>query len=102
MKLIARTSIPDTTLRHGIPKEIIDKRVQDDLSFSLAKAIVKNDITRAVVKRSISCFSGETEYELEVYVLTPEEHKEYMEFKKFRQQMKIFYQMIVNYFETEN
>lgn len=102
MKLIARTLIPDTMLRHGVRKEIIDNRVQDDLSLSLAKEIVKNDITRATVKRDDkSLFKEGTEYKLEVYVLTHEEYKEYMELKKFRQQMKSFLSDDYKHFETE-
>jgi hypothetical protein len=102
MKLTARTFIPDTMLHHGIPKEIIDKRIQDDLSFSLAKAIVKHDMTRTIVKRDYELtIPNATEYQLEVYILTPEEYKEYMELKKFRQNMKKFLSDDYDHFRVE-
>jgi hypothetical protein len=94
MKLGARCFVSDRELYNGgVPKSHIEKRIERNLANSLAEKIVEKDIIRTMMSRKETdhlYHHGGVDYTLECYVLTPEQHKEYEELKKFQYQFKTF------------
>jgi len=90
-KLKAGCSISDMEYQHRyIPKVEIDKRIAHQLARSLADDLVTKEIDKVMVKRKEFYNMGETIYDLEVYLLTRAEHNEYLELKRFKEQMQNF------------
>jgi hypothetical protein len=95
MRLGAKHFVSDHELYgSSVPKSYVDKRIKTGLAHSLAEAIIEKDIERVTMLREkaedfLHPYPG-TEYIVECYVLTPEQHKEYEELKMFRSQMAQF------------
>jgi hypothetical protein len=89
--LRGRTRISDHMLYRAIDKDIVEKRVQEDLAYSLAKAIMAKENFRTIIMKreeQYNPFPSETIFEAEIFVLTREEVKEYRELQELKRMLK--------------
>lgn len=89
--LKGNVAISDHMLFRAIDKDIVEKRIQEELAHSLAKAIMKKENFRTIIMKredKFNAFPGETIYEAEVVILTREEAKEYKELQKLKEALK--------------
>ena len=91
--LHARYILSDRELMYPRNKQHIEERIHHELALSLARELVKEKLGEITVKREHSAYkedpyysliipSGGTLYEVDCFILSREEYREYMNLKK--------------------
>lgn len=93
IQLGARATIADYMLVRGMSKKDLDKVIVRQLADSFGDHLAEQEeFQNTIVKReNVDPFHyGHTVYESRMYLLTPEEAKEYEELKRFKHYLKDF------------
>lgn len=96
-RLSGRTEVSDSLLYNNISINKLMDRVRNDLGVNLGLTIVREMYGDIFVKRVydpnqyIINRPGVTEYEVNVWLITDEEAKEYEALKEYKKQMEVTY-----------